>query len=142
MILFSRSYIVCALLLRRPSQAKRRNKRVLTTVKQVFFLFTNGGILSGYQSLQALHLSGSYSHQTGIDPLAVETPRQPTLYTGFTGLASLSLSLSRFLSHSLTRFHAFQHSFSCVRRFLQDLFFLFLHLYLCQSLGILSFISI
>ena len=45
------------------------SKECLTTVKQVFFAFTNKGILSGYQSLLALHLSGTPSLMTGTSPL-------------------------------------------------------------------------
>ena len=43
-------------------------KEGLTTVKQVFFSFTNGGILSGYLSLLALHLSGFPNLRTGNGP--------------------------------------------------------------------------
>ena len=42
-------------------------KECLTTVKQVFFSYTNGWILSGFLSLLALHLSGT---PTGTSPLA------------------------------------------------------------------------
>ena len=50
----------------------------ITTVKQVFVSFTNGGILSGYPSLLALHLSGTPNLKTGTNPLAVNS--KSTIY--------------------------------------------------------------
>ena len=41
--------------------------------------FINGGVSSGYQSLPALYLSGTYQHKTSSDPLSLQTPRQPTI---------------------------------------------------------------
>ena len=32
------------------------------------------------EHLQALYFSGTYCHRTSIDPLAVQTPQQPTMY--------------------------------------------------------------
>ena len=43
-------------------------KECLTTVRQVFFSFTSGGILSEYLSLPALHLSGTPSLKTNTSP--------------------------------------------------------------------------
>ena len=51
---------------------------MLTTVNQVFFLFNNGGVFRGYQSLPALYLKGTYWDRTSGDPLAVQIPQQPT----------------------------------------------------------------
>ena len=42
--------------------------------------FSNGGILSGYSSLLALHLSGTPSLKTGTSPPKLSTPRQPSTY--------------------------------------------------------------
>ena len=60
--------LVWALLLHRSSQAKRRNKRVFNYCQTSVLYFTNGGILSGYQSLLASHLSGTPSLKTGTRP--------------------------------------------------------------------------
>ena len=60
--------LVCALLLQSRSQAKRRNKSVFNYCQTSVLSFTNGGILSGYQKLLALHLSGTPSLKTGDSP--------------------------------------------------------------------------
>ena len=60
--------LVCALLLHRSSEAKRRNKRVFNYCQTSVSFFNQRRILSVYQSLLALHLSGTPSLKTGTRP--------------------------------------------------------------------------
>ena len=67
-------------------------KECLTTVKQVFFSYTNGGILSGYLSLLALHLSGTPSLTPPVlAPLAVYSSTNIYAYP-WTGLVIISFT--------------------------------------------------
>ena len=58
---------------------KNVGKRVFNYCQTSILFFTNGGILSGYSSLLALHLSGTPSLKTGTSPLAVSS--STTVYT-------------------------------------------------------------
>ena len=64
------------------------------TCLHIFNIFTNGGILSGYQNLLALHLSGTPSLKTGTSPPSCEL---------LDNSLSITLLLESAVAHKLTQ---------------------------------------